>query len=137
MLAKRFHSVCMPHPFFSFAEVNVTDVIAADLRRLWAQLNPLSVFVSANVPGGAVQGVGQPREHAGGTSRRRAAGQELSDLQGSGCEDAAPAEMAGHRRQRPQRDQKLRKRTLLSVCLLRASSSRVPRSVCGVVRFIW
>ncbi|KAL0150855.1 hypothetical protein M9458_053774, partial [Cirrhinus mrigala] len=60
-----------------------------------------------DLPGGAVQGVGQSREHAGGASRRRSAGQKLSDVEGSGCKDTVPAEMAGHRRQRPQRDQKL------------------------------
>ena len=59
----------------------------------------------AHIPGGAVQGVGQPREHAGGPSGSWSAGEELSDIQGPGRQDAVPAEMAGHRRQRQARDQ--------------------------------
>lgn len=90
------------------------------LLLLLDHLNPPSWFVSADLPGGAVQSVGQSREHTGGTSRCGAAGEELSDVEGSGCEDAVPAEMAGHRRQRPQGDQELRKDTLprlLALCV--------------------
>ncbi|ROL52976.1 Importin subunit beta-1, partial [Anabarilius grahami] len=87
----------------------------------------------ADLPGGAVQSVGQSREHAGGTSRCRSAGEELSDVEGSGCEDAVPAEMAGHRRQRPQRDQELRKDTLPSVWLVHVCSL----CVALMLKFIW
>ena len=65
----------------------------------------------AHIPSGAVQGVGQPREHAGGPSGSWSAGEELSDIQGPGCQDAVPAEMARHRRQRQARDQDLCKDT--------------------------
>lgn len=103
------------------------------LPLLLAHLNPPSRFVSADLPGGAVQGVGQSREHTGGTSRCRSAGEELSDVEGSGCEDAVPAEMAGHRRQRPQRDQELRKDTPPSVWLVHVCSL----CVALMLKFIW
>lgn len=70
---------------------------------------PTSRFVSADVPGGAVEGAGEPREHTGGPSGSGSAGEELPDLEGPGCEDPEPAEMAGHRLQRTQGDQELRK----------------------------
>lgn len=59
----------------------------------------------AHVPGRAVQGVGQPREHAGGSSGSWSAGEELSDLQGPRCQDSVPAAVARHRCQCPARDQ--------------------------------
>jgi len=69
----------------------------------------------AYVPGGAVQGVGQPREHAGGPSGSWSAGEELSDLQGPRCQDSVPAAVARHRRQRPARDQDLCKDAAISL----------------------
>lgn len=77
-----------------------------------SQQNPsefLSSLFLAHVPGGTLQSVGQPGEHSGGPRCRRSAGEELLDLQRSGRQDAVPAEMAGHRRQRSPRDQELRK----------------------------
>lgn len=63
----------------------------------------------AHVPGGALEGVGEPREHTGSSSGCWSAGEELAHIKGSRCEGAVSAEMAGHRSQRPQRDQELRK----------------------------
>lgn len=74
----------------------------------WATHRELPLLPPAHLPGGAVQGVGQPGQHPGGTRGGRPAGEELADLQGPGREDAVPAEMAGHRRQLPLRDQELR-----------------------------
>lgn len=74
----------------------------------------ISPFLSpAHVLGGALQGARQPWQHPGGSRGRRAAGEELAHLQRPGCEDALPAEMAGHRRQCPEGDQELCKEKLI------------------------
>lgn len=64
---------------------------------LWGPDSCVPVSPSAHVPGGAVEGAGEPRKHSGGSSGCRAAGEELPDLQRPRCQDAVPAAVAGYR----------------------------------------
>lgn len=84
------------------------SVCLCELSFLAVMTNPS--FPAAYVLGGAVEGVGEPREHSGGPSCRRPAGEELSHVKGPRRESTVSAEMAGHRRQRSPRDQELCKR---------------------------
>ena len=92
--------------FFFFPSLVSGEVRAGAGRGRQARVlsPPLS---PADLPGGTVQSAGKPRQQPSCPRGGRLADQELPDVQGPRHQGPVPAEMARHRRQRPQGSQEL------------------------------